>query len=55
MKRKKEYKNTHKHQLIDPEKLFKMLTKLKENGNKYYQFFEDYNTYHERCRQTDPT
>ena len=28
LRRKKEYKNSHKHQLIDPSKLFKMLDKL---------------------------
>ncbi len=54
VKRKKEYKNTHKCQLIDQDKLFKMLNKLKENGNKYYQFHEDYNAYKMRCREADP-
>ena len=45
LKRKKEYKNSHKNQLIDPNKLFKMLEKLKRTGNKYYQFYDDYNQY----------
>ena len=54
LKRKKEYKNSHKHQLIDPSKLFKMLDKLKRSGNKYYKFYDDYNQYHERCKETDP-
>ena len=31
-----------------------MLNKLKENGNKYYQFHEDYNAYKIRCREADP-
>ena len=31
LKRKKEYKNTHKHQLVNPDKLFRMLEKLKKN------------------------
>ena len=54
LKRKKEYKNSHKNQLIDPNKLFKMLEKLKRNGNKYYQFYDDYNQYHTRCKESDP-
>ena len=29
LKRKKEYKNNHKHQLINPDKLFRILSKLK--------------------------
>ena len=51
---KKEYKNTHKQQLIDPSKLFKMLNKLKESGNKYYQFIEEFSEYEMRCMETDP-
>ena len=31
LKRKTEYKNTHKHQLINPEKLFKILSKSENN------------------------
>ena len=42
LKKKKEYKNTHKRQLIDPSKLFKMLNKLKLSGNKHYQFHDDF-------------
>ena len=38
LKRKKEYKNTYKQQLIDPSRLFKMLNKLKQSGNQCYQF-----------------
>ena len=41
LKRKVEFKNSHKHQLIDPEKLFRMLDKLKSSKNPYYQFFDD--------------
>ena len=54
LKRKKEYKNSHKNQLIDPQKLFRMLNKLKARGNKYYQFYDDYHEYEERCKETDP-
>ena len=31
-----------------------MLGKLKTNGNKYYQFYEDYNVYQARCKASDP-
>ena len=54
LKRKKEYKNTHKNQLVDPSKMFRMLNKMKLKGNKHYQFYEDFTTYHERCQETDP-
>ena len=53
LKRKKEYKNSHVKQLIDPKKCFKMLELLKRNGNKYYRFYDDYNTYTARCRDED--
>ena len=45
LKRKKEYKNSHVKQLIDPKKCFKMLELLKRSGNKYYRFYDDYNTH----------
>ena len=54
LKRKKEYVNTHKHQLIDPSKLFRMLSKLKQKGNPHYQFYDDYHMYQARCKQSDP-
>ena len=55
LKRKEEYKNTHCQQLINPDKLFKMLEKLKTSKNPHYQFYEDYNMYQDRCKRTDPT
>ena len=54
LKRKVEYKNTHKHQLIDPDKLFRMMEKLKKYKNPHYQFYDDYNNYQARCLETDP-
>merc|ERR1712208_13787 len=54
LKRKKEYNNTHKHQLVNPEKLFRMLAKLKNSGNPHYQFHDDYNVYRARCQTSDP-
>ena len=53
LKRKVEYQNSHKKQLINPEKCFRMLELLKRRKNPHYQFYDDYNTYTERCRQTD--
>ena len=55
LKRKQEYKNTHKHQLINPDKLIRMLDKLKKNKNPHYKFYEDCNAYQTRCKTTDPS
>ena len=54
LKRKIEYKNTHKHQLVDPEKLFKTLEKLQKYKNPHYKFYDDYKIYQERCKEDDP-
>ena len=54
LKRKKEYVNTHKKQLINPKKLYKMLDKLKRSGNPYYQFYDDYQSYQDKCQKEDP-
>ena len=54
LKRKKEYSNTHKKQLINPEKLYKMLDRLKQSGNPYYQFYDDYQSYQDKCQRQDP-
>ena len=55
LKRKIEYKNTHKHQLINPDKLFRMLDKLKRSKNPHYKFYDEYDVYETRCRRTDPS
>ena len=52
---KKEYKNSHKQQLVDPQNLFRILYKLKRKRNKLYHFFDDYNSYELRYKETDPT
>ena len=54
LKRKKEYKNSHKHQLISPEKLYRMLNKLQISQNRHYQFYENCIEYEKRCRISDP-
>ena len=48
LKRKLEFKNVHKHEYIDPQKIFKMLELLKKKGHPYYQVYDDYNTF--KCR-----
>ena len=54
LKRKLEYKNTHKRQLVNPNKILKMLALLRRAGNPHYQMHDDFNTYEERCREKDP-
>ena len=52
-KRKVEHENSHKKQMVNPKKCFKMLEMLKKSKNKHYQFYDDYNVYEERCRKQD--
>ena len=40
--------------MINPDKLFRILNKLKKSKNPYYQFYDDYNAYKERCQSSDP-
>ena len=54
LKRKKEYKNIHKAQLVNPKKMFAVLDKLKKNQNPYFQFYDDYNIFEKRCLDNDP-
>ena len=54
LKRKLEYKNTHKKQLVDPKKIVKMLDLLKKSRNPYYQSYDDVSTFKERCKDQDP-
>ena len=51
LKRKQEYRNYHKREYIDPHKIFKTLQTLKRRGHPYYQFFDDFNTYHKRWQK----
>ena len=53
LKRKMEYKNVHKQSYVDPKKIFKALEFLKNSGHPHYQFFDDINTYKERCIAED--
>jgi len=54
LKRKKDFKNTHISQLINPDKIYRMLDKLKQSKNPHYQFYDDYSTFKKRCNQADP-
>ena len=54
LKRKKEYKNVHKSQLINTDRMFRVLKKLNENNHPYYKFYDDQSAYEQRCYQTDP-
>ena len=51
--RKKDGRLLH-NKLIDPSKLYRMLEKLKRNGNPYYTFYNDAKQYQARCRREDP-
>ena len=53
VKRKMEYNRSHKIELIDPNKIFKVLEYLKACGHPYYQNFNDFYTYEKRCRDLD--
>ena len=48
-----EYKNFHKKEYVNPEKLFKALNFLKENKHPSYLFFDDYKDYESRCFEMD--
>ena len=54
LKRKKEFKNYHKRQLVNPWKIIKMLELLKISGNPYYQFYDSYENFKQRCQKNDP-
>ena len=51
LKRKLKYKNYHKQEYIDPQKIFKVLEYLRKSGHPYYQFYDDYNVFKKRCRE----
>ena len=55
LKRKKEYNNAHKKELVNPNKIINALAHLKKSGHPYYQNFDDFDTYERRCRENDMT
>ena len=54
IKQKVALKNPHhKGRLVNVEKIYKAIDILKKAGNPYYQFYDDYHTYEERCINSD--
>ena len=53
LKRKKIYERWHKKEFVNPEKIFKTLHHLKKSGHPYYQFYDDFQTYKNRCKAQD--
>ena len=53
LKRKVEYKNSHKIQYVSVKKVFQALQTLKNMGNKYYQFVPEPEEFKERCKAMD--
>ena len=53
LKRKKDMVNNHKKQLINAEKVFRMLQKLKDCGSPYHQNISTPEEYKKRCRSED--
>ena len=54
LKRKLEYKNFHKKQFVNPEKIYKSLDFLKKKQHPGYLFFDDIDVYESRCNEEDP-
>ena len=48
-------KNTHKKQLINPDKIFRMLQTLKDNGSPFHQNLMTPADFRMRCHETDKT
>ena len=53
IKRKTEYKHSHKQELIDVNKIFMVLEYLKSSGHPYYQNFDTVLAYKKRCKDQD--
>lgn len=52
-KRMKEMKNSHKKQLINPDKIFRMLHKLRESGSPYHQNLLTPEQFKNECQRRD--
>ena len=42
-----------KKEYVDSEKIFTALYHLKKSGHPYYQFYDDFSTYEQRCKEQD--
>ena len=54
LKRKSSYKNYHKQEFIDPQKVFNAIQFLKQNDNPHYQTVSSIDSFRNRCRVEDP-
>ena len=54
LKRKLSYKHCHRKEYIDTNKIFKALHFIKQSGHPYYQFYESFLSYKNRCKNNDP-
>ena len=54
LKRKIEYTNYHKKQYVSAKKIYKALNCLKVNNHPSYLFFDEIESYEERCQKIDP-
>ena len=53
-KRKMEYKTSHiSEQLVNPQRIYKVLELLVKRGNPYYKEFQDYEDFRKRCIRED--
>ena len=53
LKRKQIYKNCHRKEYVDTNKIFAALDFLKSSGHPYYQFYDSFNDYESRCKEHD--
>ena len=53
LKRKKAYEGSHKTELIDPDKINRVMALLKISGNKYYQFHYNQEEYKTKCKENE--
>ena len=54
LKRKLEYKNHHRHEYVNPSKLFSAISYLKAAGNPFYQNIDSFEEFKSRCAIDDP-
>ena len=52
-KRKLEYNHSHMQAVIDVNKIFEVLEFLKASGHPYYQDFDDFETFKNRCMEQE--
>ena len=55
LKRMKEYKKSYKKQLVNAERMYYFLQKMKEVKNPYFNDILDPEVYKANCKETDPT